>query len=321
MKPIKSRILSLLLILSLCLTPKPVRAKTRILATIKDTYVNSLHPEKTHGAAGSVSVSNKIARRLAYLWFENPKIPSGSALDRAILKFNIFEAPNAGLARLKIGRTSSDWNELHLDFNNQPGLDLSQIIEVEIDSHRGLKEIDITALAQEWIGDKTGNQGLFIHPAIPPNGGPETEFVFSFFSRESADEPPTVAIEYHFEGLPPANPSPTPTVSPQLTPPTEKTLPTPFLSKPVSGETSGFGKTGLNQDPSKSAGTEITLSFKQEIKKLNLKPLEIALGGMVLLSGISSGVFLVLAFVKKEKNTPEQNNPPATSQKKTPAED
>lgn len=279
-----------------------VLAETKTLNVTKDTYANKAYPDKANGSIGSVIVSNNLTDRLGYLQFENPDLPEGAIIDWGVLKFFVHELHYAPTAKLNLGPITGDWEENTLSWNNKPTINQTQAIEAQIALDApGWREITITYLVRQWDEGTTENKGIFLYPLGFLYGTAETNFAFSFKSKESGAEKPKLEIEYHL----PSDPTPTQTVTPApettLAPEAQTTIsPTPQVQELT---------------PTPEATAEAT---KSGGLSLNLSTGQVIIAGTILLSLLAALIAFVTYFGRqsqqKEKKSEEKK--PSEEEKK-----
>ena len=257
---------------------------------------NKTYPDKANGSIGSVIISNNLTDRLGYLQFENPDLPEGAIIDRGVFKFFVHELHYAPTAKLNIGPVIGDWDEGTLSWNNKPTINQTQAIEAQITlDDPGWREIMITYLVRQWDEGIIENKGIFLYPLGFLYGTAETNFAFSFKSKEGAEKP-KLEVEYHL----PSDPTPT-----QTTTPTPKTTLTP-------GEQATGSPTpqAQNLTPTPEATSEAT---KSGGLSFNLSTGQAIIAGTILLALLGALIAFVTYFSRqsqpKEKKSEEDKTP------------
>jgi len=269
---------------------------SEVFEAAKDTYANQAYPDKINGGYNHIIISNKFTTRLAYLQFENIDLPEGAILDSAKLKFYVYEQHYSDTAKLNVGPISGDWEENSLTWNNKPAINQAQAIEAEISiADSGWKEVAVTSLVRKWLDGDLENKGVFIYPYGFLYASPETEYAFTFKSREEGGDKPKLEVAYHFEE-PTPTPSPSPSPSPSPTP-GETPSPTPAEEPSPTPE----------ESPSPSPEAE-----EEKAGILGLSTGQTVIGGLILLSLIGAGI----AFAAYSRRKPKKPKKPKKKEEK-----
>jgi hypothetical protein len=220
--------------------PGRALADSHTYGVVKDTFVNEAYPDNNYGTTGGVVISNKFTTRLGYLWFDDINLPEGATLVQAILKFYVHEINYSDRAKINIGFCTNEWNENVITWTNKPLINQSSAIEAEIPlTEFGWREINITSLVQKWVDGSQQNKGLFIYPLGYLYGAAETEYAFTFKTKESGDLKAKIDVEYSLAPTPTPSPTATPTLKPTATPkPTATITPEEEEPTPTPGEVS-----------------------------------------------------------------------------------
>jgi len=267
--------------------PQAVAAETKTFNTTQDAFANQAYPTNNYGSLEPLIVSNKFTTRLSFVQFEELILPAGAVIDKALFKFYLYEGLYADRAKVNLGPITNTWSENSLTWENKPTINQTLAIEAEIDlTSNGWKEINLTNLAKQWAEGNLEQKGLFLYPLGYLYGASETEYAFTFKSKQAADSTPRLEIEYHFEPSPVPSPSPvsTPeagaTEEPEVTvtPSEEPVSPSPSLEAGESGRILGL-----------------------------FSPGQAVIGGLIVLALIGAlASFLVYAFKPKKKTEKEK---------------
>ncbi len=287
-------LLALLPAIILLAYPVGVQADSKTLNSVKDTYANQAYPDNVYGGHNHIVISNKYTTRLGYIWFENVDLPEGANVVQAILKFYVYEVHYSDRAKLNIGLVTGDWEEADTTWNHKPTINQTSAIEAEIPlTAVGWREVNITPLVKKWVNEGVENKGLFIYPLGYLYGTAETEYAFTFRTRESSDSKPVLDVEYNLA----PTPTPTPTSTPTPTP-TPKITPTEEIGE---------------EEPTPTPEEEPTPTPEEERGGLILgvlSPFQALGGGLILLGLIGLGIGLGLMSRRKKKpkspKTPEK---------------
>lgn len=300
MKRVKYLIFLLPAIILLFVLPRlsySAYSDSKVFQATKDTYANQAYPNDPKGSVGSVTLSNKYTTRLGYVQFENISLPEGAILDQAVFKFYVHEVHYAPTAKLNVGPVTGDWAENTLTWNNKPTIDQTLAAEAQIELTAGWKEIPITNLAHKWRDGSLANKGIFIYPYGFLYASPETEYAFSFKSRESGENPAKLEVVYHFEPSP--SPSPTPSPSPS---PEPEISPTPEVIEEAEEE----------ETPSPTPEESPSPSPEAEERGLILGIFSLGqaiIGGLIILALIGAGIAFAAYARRKPKKKPKKGKP------------
>lgn len=290
-------LLALLPAIILLIYPQNVLAETKTFDSVKDTYANEVYPDNSYGTTGGVVISNKYTTRLGYLWFENINLPEGASLVQGNLKFYVHELHYSDRAKVNLGLVTGEWEETSVTWNSKPTINPTSAIEAEISlASAGWREINITPLVQKWVDGSQKNKGIYIYPLGYLYGTAETEYAFTFRSKEATENKPYLEIEYQF--APTSTPAPTATSTPKTTPPPSASL------TPVS-------ETEEVPSPSPEP-TEATPTPEAEEGLIlgTLSPGQALGGGLIILGGIGVLLGLVLFLRRRKvKKTKEPKEP------------
>jgi len=288
-------------VLFLAFLPTIVLAETKTLPVTKDTYANKAYPTKVNGGFGSVTISNKFTDRLGFLQFANPDLPQEAIIDQAKLKFYLHELHYADIAKVNIGPVANIWEETSLTWNNKPTINQAQAFEAEISlDSAGWREINLTNLVKKWQDGSLTNQGLFIYPLGFLYGTPETEYAFSFKSKESGDQGAKIEISYHFP------PTPTPSLEPTSTP---TPTPTPKIN-PES--TVSLSPTPTETPPPETAATAKAEATREAGLILSLTSGQSIILGLIVLALIGA-LIAFIAYFRKESAAKSKQKAKKTS--------
>jgi len=268
--------------------PQSVVAETKTFNASQDAFANQAYPTNNYGSLEPLIVSNKFTTRLSFVQFEELILPANAIIDKALFKFYLYEGLYADKAKVNLGPITNTWSENSLTWENKPTINQTLAIEAEIDlTSHGWKEINLTNLAKQWTNNTLEQKGLFLYPLGYLYGASETEYAFTFKSKQAADSTPRLEIEYHFEASPVPSPSPSPTSAIEATEEPEATV-TPS-EEPVA-----------SPSPSSEAGESGRL--------LGLfSPAQAIIGGLIILALIGALVsFLVYALKAKKENKKEK---------------
>jgi len=265
-----------------------VAAETKTFNASQDAFANQAYPTNNYGSLEPLIISNKFTTRLCFVQFEELILPANAIIDKALFKFYLYEGLYADKAKVNLGPITSTWSENSLTWENKPTINQTLAIEAEIDlTSHGWKEINLTNLAKQWTNNTLEQKGLFLYPLGYLYGASETEYAFTFKSKQAADSTPRLEIEYHFEASPVPSPSPSPTSAIEATEEPEATV--TASEKPV-----------VSPSPGSESGESGRL--------LGLfSPAQAIIGGLIILALIGAlASFLVYALKSKKENKKEK---------------
>ncbi|MCJ7792589.1 MAG: DNRLRE domain-containing protein [Candidatus Marinimicrobia bacterium] len=269
-------------------SPEVVLAETKTFNASQDAFANQAYPTNNYGSLEPLIISNKFTTRLSFVQFEELILPAGAIIDKALFKFYIYEHLYADHAKVNLGPITSTWSENNLTWENKPTINQTLAIEAEIDlTSNGWKEINLTNLAKKWADGTLEQKGLFLYPLGYLYGASETEYAFTFKSKQAADSTPKLEIEYHFEASPVPSLSPSPKTEVEATEEPEATI-------------TASEESVVSPSPSSEAGESGRL--------LGLfSPGQAIIGGLIILALIGALVsFLVYALKPKKKTIKEK---------------
>ena len=274
--------------------------ESKTLNITKDTYANQAYPGQNRGTLDSIIISNKYTIRLGYLQFENLDLPEGVILDKGILNFHVNEVHYSDEAKVNIGPITSNWDETTVTWNNKPTINQSQAIEVGFTlTATGGRELNITPIIRQWL-EGTENKGLFIYPYGFLYGTAETEYAFTFKSKESGTQRANIVVKYHFEPSPSPSPIPSPSPSPTISP-----SPTPIGEEKVTPSPTPEASPSPSPEAEEEKG--LILGFFSTGQAI--------IGGLIILALIGAGI----AFVTYSRQPGKKSK--KKSAKAKPAED
>ncbi|HUV43159.1 MAG TPA: DNRLRE domain-containing protein [Patescibacteria group bacterium] len=288
MKRVQSLIPLLPALILLLVLPKTVLAETKTFNLTKDTYANQAYPDQNRGTTGSVVISNKFTTRLGYLQFEDLDFPEGAIIDQGILKLYVYELHYAETAKVNVGPVTGNWEENTLTWNAKPTINQTQAIEAEVSlTSAGWKEISITNLTKQWFEGTIENKGLFIYPYGFLYSTPETEYAFTFKSKESGDQAAKLEVEYHLEPSP--EPSPEESAEPS---PESETSPSPSTEEVINEEATPEPSPEESPSPEAEEGSG---------KVLGLFSTGQALIALLILLALAGAIISFIGYARKPK--------------------
>ncbi len=290
MKRVKFFLFLLPAISFLFLLPQSASAETKTVIVAQDAYANEAYPDKIYGSLNHIVTSNKFTTRLGYIQFEYFELPDGAVIDSGTLRFNVYERHYADTGKVNVGPITGDWNENAVTWNSKPTINQTQAIEAQVDlTSDGWKEVAITSLVRKWSDGTIEQKGLFIYPYGFLYATPETEYAFTFRTKES-DSAPKLEIEYHLE------PSPSPSPAPSPTPADEE-------EEEADEEIVDEEEISPEESPSPSPEAE-------EGKILGIfKPGQALIAGLTLLAIIGAGISFAAYARRKPKKKPKEKPP------------
>ena len=266
--------------------PRGVLADSTVLDVTKDTYANEVYPDKIYGNYDHLIVSNKFTTRIVYIRFEDLDLPEEAILDSATLNFNINSVNYADSAKVNIGPITGAWEETVVTWNNKPTINQTRAIEAAFTlTGVGGREIDVTPLIRQWL-EGIENKGFFIYPYGFLYGATESEYAFSFRSKESGTQRANIVVKYHFEPTP--TPIPTPSLSPAPTP-------TPTPETDLTKESTETPVPKGSPFPSPESEESETEDFV-----LKATANQIIIGGLILLAFLGVTIVLIVYFFRKK---------------------
>jgi len=268
--------------------PRGVLADSTVLDVTKDTYANEAYPDKIYGNYDHLIVSNKFTTRVVYIQFEDLDLPEEAILDKATLNFNINSVNYADSAKVNIGPITGAWEETVVTWNNKPTINQARAIEVAFSlTGVGVREIDVTPLIRQWL-EGVENKGFFIYPYGFLYGATETEYAYSFRSKESGTQRANIVVEYHFESTPPPTPTPSPS-------PTPTSTPTFTLETDLTEESTETAVPEKSPSPTPEPEEPETEDFV-----LSATANQVIIGGLVLLAFLGGTIALIIYFFRKK---------------------
>lgn len=306
MKRVKFLFSLLPAIILLFILPRTVLAESKTLDVTKDTYANQAYPDQNRGSSGGIIVSNSLTTRLGYLQFENPDLPEGAIFDQAVLNFYVYELHYSDRAKVNIGPITENWEESAVTWNNKPLINQSQAIEAEFSlTTAGWREIGITPVVRLWLEGTTENKGIFIYPYGFLYGTAETDYAFTFKSKESGTQRANIVVEYHFEPSPSPSPEESPSPSPEAEEETEEEI-----------EEETIGTEESSPSPEKSPSPSLEAEEEKGLILGIFTPGQALITGLIALALIGA----LVSFIVYARQKPKKKKEKAAKEKKEESE-
>lgn len=160
--------------------PLTESAKSVSLTPTADATVDNLQPNRNRGTATQLHVDRWFIKQTAYLKFDLTQL-RGWKIDKAALTLTL---PERSKATFYLGKTSADWDENKITYNNRPGEFRNMATIKSPQANNRSLPIDLTKQLNEELG-KT----VTIMITTDSTDG------LSFYSRESRINPPTLSLQ------------------------------------------------------------------------------------------------------------------------------
>ena len=165
---------------------------------IYDTYIASGYPTNNYYTnsylhTGYLSGYNTIRSLIKFLYL--PSLPPGAKITSAYLSLFMYLGSTGGTT-LNIYRIANNWNVTNVNWNNQPGVDSTPVVQNFTSTPNTAWQMDITSTVQAWYTGGTPNYGLMLRAYNEANSK------ISFFSSNAAGNPiPSLIINYEIDAL------------------------------------------------------------------------------------------------------------------------
>jgi hypothetical protein len=137
----------------------------------------------------------KVSRSL--IQFDVSAIPKGTPIANATLRLYQEDACDYKVRAhtVKVYRTSGDWTETAVTWNNKPGYAEQYAASDILSWTEGWYTFDVTALVQGWVNGSFANQGLLLRG---PESSSDSSALFIFRSRNYSGTTydPRIVITY-----------------------------------------------------------------------------------------------------------------------------
>lgn len=129
----------------------------------KDAFVREGVKTLNYGSAQTMLIGGSIDNNEAYrsfVAFDTSKIPRQQTLLKAVLKLYNSSAKSVSQT-IEIHSANSGWEENSVTWLNQPASD-NLITTIDLGSQEGYVEIDVFDIVNDWINDRTENNGFIL---------------------------------------------------------------------------------------------------------------------------------------------------------------
>lgn len=164
-----------------------------------DAHVAEDSPLTNYGAGLVVEVqANSGATRRALLRFDlalcSPAIPADAIVHSASLRMTLT-ADAVDTRTYDLHRVTTTWNEVTVDWNNQPGIDASQVSSIGVSAGTPaatLLEWNVVANVQDFVSGGASNDGWRIGDSSEATASSGLQL----HAREAASDRPQLVITY-----------------------------------------------------------------------------------------------------------------------------